>query len=307
MSNKKFAILAPLLISILIYGCSNVSDNIVSELQQSDKEAIKQLLENNDFIASTELSLNDNTYLPPNFDMDEISKEIYPLKWGRIIKKVTREYEYEQINDTLVVVTIIRSIESNFLIAASFTKGSRELDTVVVKPLSESYYRKVKVVKTSTGRWRIHSISLVQGGTGNDNMKIKKIEMTFPNGNTVEITDPLNQFFRPGFFFRHRRDFVPVFRPFARVNLKVTIETSAPDTNFVGVTYGVNRFRRHRIRRALHLVSSDGNVKVYEGTIRVHLHRGAFNAFVHAVTKESLFDDSAPISISVWGVPYIVN
>jgi len=36
------------------------------------------------------------------------------------------------------------------------------------------------------------------------------------------------------------------------------------------------------------------------------MHRGSFNAMLHAISRESLYDDSAPVSVSVWGVPYVV-
>jgi hypothetical protein len=38
----------------------------------------------------------------------------------------------------------------------------------------------------------------------------------------------------------------------------------------------------------------------------VHFHLGFFNAGVDALTKETLFDDQAPYSVSWWGIPYRV-
>lgn len=294
---------------LLIYGCTKESE-IVSSLSNSDKEVIKQIIENDDFIASADASLNDGTYLPPEFDFGSFSKAFYPLRWGRIVKKVTKEYDYEQVNDTLVVVTVTRTVESDLKIAGSYTSGKTTPDTVITKPLKEVFKRKVQVVKVSSAdttrarKWKIWAVSLVQGGTENSNIAIKKISLTLPNGNVVEVTDPLNQFYRPGFW--GYRDGVPSFNPSATVKFTVTVQSATPDTDIVSLTYGVDRFGFFRARKLFKLVSSSGGQEVYQADVKVHLHRGSFNAMIHAISRESLYDDSAPVSVSVWGVPYVV-
>ncbi|CUS77517.1 hypothetical protein JGI7_00824 [Candidatus Kryptonium thompsonii] len=308
MLKSKFSFLALILLGIvLIAGCTKESE-ITSPLSNSDKEIIKQIIENDDLIATSDVSLNDGTYLPPDFDFGSLSKEIYPLRWGRVVKKVTREYEYEQVNDTLVVVTVIRTVESDLKIAGTYTQGQTTPDTVVTKPLKEVFKRKVQVVKRESAdgakRWRIWAVSLVQGGTENSNIVIKKIALTLPNGNVVEVTDPLNQFYRPGFL--GHREGVPAFNPSQPVKVSVTVQSATPDTDIVSMTFGVDRFGFHRARKLFRLVSQDGTEEVYEANIKVHLHRGSFNAMIHAISRESLFDDSAPVSVSVWGVPYVV-
>lgn len=295
----------------VISGCMKESD-ITSPLSEIDKETIKQVIESDDFIATTDASLNDATYLPLEFDLSSLSKPIYPIRWGRVVKKVTKEYEYEKVNDTLVIVTVIRTVESNLKIAASYTQGNRIPDTVITKPLKEVFKRKVQVVKREGNdtlrtirRWRVWAVSLVQGESENSNISIKKISLTFPNGDVVEITDPLNQFYRHG-FLGHRRGEVPLFNSGQDVKIRVTVQSAMPDTDLVSMTYGVDRFGFHRLRKLFNMVERNGNEEIYESTVRVHTHRGSFNAMIHAISRESLFDDSAPVSISVWGVPYIV-
>ncbi len=299
-----------LALAVLIFGCTKES-GLVSSFSDADKEAIKQVIESDDFISSVDAALNDGTYLPPNFEIGSLSKEFYPLRWGRIVKKVTKEYDYEQVNDTLVVVTITRTVESDLKIAGTYAQGKTIPDTVITKPLSEVFKRKVQVVRvgnadtTRAGRWRVWAVSLVQGGTQNSNIQIKKITLTLPNGNVVEVTDPLNQFYRPGFL--GHRDGVPSFNPSATVKFTVTVQSATPDTDIVAMTFGVDRFGFFRARKLFQFVSSNGSgEEVYEADIRVHLHRGSFNAMVHAISRESLFDDSAPVLVSVWGVPYVV-
>lgn len=307
MLKSKFSFLAVVLLGIaLIAGCTKES-GIISPLSNSDKEAIKQVIESDDFIAGLDVSLNDGTYLPPDFDFNSFSKGIYPLRWGRVVKKVTKEYEYEQVNDTLVVVTVIRTVESDLKIAGTYTQGKTTPDTIITKPLKEVFKRKVQVVKKEAAGmrgWRIWAVSLVQGGTENPNIVIKKIALTLPNGNVIEVTDPLNQFYRPGFL--GFRDGVPAFNPSQSVKVSVTVQSATPDTDIVSMTFGVDRFGFHRARKLFRLVSQSGNEEVYEADVRVHLHRGSFNAMIHAISRESLFDDSAPVSVSVWGVPYVV-
>ncbi|MCS7229933.1 MAG: hypothetical protein RMJ81_06325 [Candidatus Kryptonium sp.] len=309
MLKTKFSLLTLVFTVIfLIAGCTRDSE-ILSPLSNADKEVIKQIIENDDLIASVDVALNDGTYLPPNFDFGSIPRAIYPLKWGRVVKKVTKEYEYEQVNDTLVVVTVIRKVDSDLKIAATYTQGNRTPDTIITKPLKEVFKRKVQVVKKETSdtsrarKWRIWAVSLVQGGTETSNITIKKITLTLPNNNVVEVTDPLNQFYRPG-FLGHRG--VPSFNPAQTVKISVTVQSAAPDTDLVSMTYGVDRFGFHRARKLFTMVSRSGNEEVYEAEMRVHMHRGSFNAMIHAISRESLYDDSAPISVSVWGVPYVV-
>lgn len=310
MLKTKFSFLAFILaIVFLISGCTKESE-IVSTISNLDKEAIKQVIENDDLIATLDASLNDGTYLPIEFDFNSFSKAIYPLKWGRIVKKITKEYDYEQVNDTLVVVTITRRVESDLKIAATYTQGSKTPDTIITKPLNEVFKRKVQVVKkesadtTKARKWRIWAVSLVQGGTENSNITIKKIALTLPNGDVIEVTDPLNQFYRPG-FLRHQGG-IPSFNPSQNVKISVTVQSAAPDTDLVSMTFGVDRFGFHRARKLFKMVSQSGNEEVYEADVKVHMHRGSFNAMIHAISRESLFDDSAPVSVSVWGVPYVV-
>lgn len=304
----KFVFLA-LFLALLIYGCTKESE-IASSFSESDKEVIKQIIEDDEFIASADAALNDGTYLPPDFDFGSFSKEFYPLRWGRVVKKVTKEYEYEQVNDTLVVVTITRTVESDFKIAGTYTEGKTIPDTVVSKPLTEVFKQKVQVVKVANAdtirarKWKIWAVSLVQGGTVNSNITIKKVTLTLPNGNVIEVTDPLNQFYRPGFL--GHRDGVPSFNPSAIIKFTVTVQSATPDTDIVSMTYGVGRFGLFRARKLFQLVSSANGEEVYEANVKVHLHRGSFNAMIHAVSRESLYDDSAPISVSVWGIPYVV-
>jgi hypothetical protein len=309
MLRSKLSLLALFLVGIfLISGCTKESE-LTSTLTSADKEAIKQIIESDDFISGADVALNDGTYLPPNFEFGSLSKEFYPLRWGRVVKKVTKDYNYEQVNDTLVIVTITRTVESDLKIAGSYTQGKTTPDTVITKPLTEVFTRKVQVVKKENAdapnarKWRIWAVSLVQGGTQNSNITIKKITLTLPDGNTIEVTDPLNQFYRPGFLGRHG---VPSFNPSALVKFTVTVQSATPDTDIVSMTYGVDRFGFFRARKLFKMVSSSGNEEVYEAELKVHLHRGNFNAMIHAISRESLYDDSAPVSVSVWGVPYVV-
>ncbi len=308
LRSKLFLLAFSLVGIILISGCTKESE-LTFPLTNADKEVIKQIIESDDFITSEDVALNDGTYLPPNFEFGSLSKEFYPLRWGRVVKRVVKDYDYDQVNDTLVVVTITRTVESDLKIAGTYTQGKKTPDTVITKPLTEVFKRKVQVVKkasadtTRARRWRIWAVSLVQGGTQNSNITIKKITLTLPDGNTIEVTDPLNQFYRPGFLGRHG---IPSFNPSALVKFTVTVQSAAPDTDIVAMTYGVDRFGFFRARKLFNMVSSSGNEEVYEAELKVHMHRGNFNAMIHAISRESLYDDSAPISVSVWGVPYVV-
>ena len=140
--------------------------------------------------------------------------------------------------------------------------------------------------------------------------------LELPNGNTVEITDP-EQFwlrYRWKYMFTHQRctNDVPEFQAGQSVKLQVTVESTSADTDIVVLRYGYLGLNKRRTRLALVSEELSGGlyVRVYEISraqpMYMHFHRGFFNMSVDAMTRETLFDDSAPYAVSWWGVPYRV-
>ena len=90
------------------------------------------------------------------------------------------------------------------------------------------------------------------------------------------------------------------------------MSTSA-DTDVVALRFGFDLFHKKRVQLAL--VSETKNTdntftRVYEISRTApqywHFHAGWFNLGVDAMTRGTVYDDTAPYSVSWWGIPYRV-
>jgi hypothetical protein len=167
--------------------------------------------------------------------------------------------------------------------------------------------------------WIPVASSLVEGGTvpPNNLIKITKLELITANG-TIEITDPQDYYLRYGWARLGQvrealqKGQVPEYTGGQEVRIRVTLESSSPDTDFVAVRYGFLGLHWKRFPMTMVEEVNNGGVytRVFE-TLRtrpvyIHFHRGWFTMGIDAVTHETLFDDSAPYSASWWGIPYRV-
>jgi len=92
----------------------------------------------------------------------------------------------------------------------------------------------------------------------------------------------------------------------------VTVVSASADTDLVALRYGFDVLRLHGARRLMTFVSQTQNgdgtyTRVFEKSWNVHAHGGYFAMGVDAATHATLFDSSAPYSVSWWGIPYHVR
>ncbi|MEE9288654.1 MAG: hypothetical protein V3U69_03585 [Bacteroidota bacterium] len=302
------------LAALVMIGCDDQDSEIITPVFDTEEDYFRSVISNDPFFASEEATLNDGAALPPDYNdsMGKINTEIFPLRFGRLIESINRNVEFERFDDTLVVATVTMTITGQFLIAAAYSDTSAVPDTLIEKPFTSTALRKIKFFRIGRFRehhrnWVFKAISLVEGGTDSDEIQIKELKLEFPSGNSIVVTSPTD------FFLYFDLPFfpIPIFRPDSEVRLRVTLTSDSPETDMVVLRYGAGRtgLRRHRIR--LKLVSEtqvgDSYERVYELTWNIHFHLGKFNAHVDAVTHGTLFDDTAPVSTSFWGVPYIVQ
>ena len=77
------------------------------------------------------------------------------------------------------------------------------------------------------------------------------------------------------------------------------------------LTHGGDPRGLHRGKVKFDFVSSTqsggGYDKVYEQTFETHQWPGFFHAVINASPGQVIKDDSAPVEISTWGIPYVVK
>jgi hypothetical protein len=242
----------------------------------------------------------------------DVATPIYPRGWGRRITQVTRTIDFDSVSDTLVIATITHTMTGEIRIAAKYSLQDTTI-TIITKPFVEETHRKVKfyrVDRTNDTRrnWRPREVSAVKGGTQNSSIIINQIEARI-GADTVLVTDPTDFFFKLGHFGGRE---VPQFGSSQPITIRVTVTSSSPDTDFVSLhrpaMLMAGNFKPAHARMALVSQTQVGSsyVRVYEYSWNSHL-TGRHHVFVTALTRESLFDDQAPFSSQVWGIPYIVQ
>jgi hypothetical protein len=279
-------------------------DNPVSS---QDQAAIANLISQDALFTTDATALNDGP--APLLKTDSA---ITPRFWGRWIQNASRDVVYDQVDDTTVVATITVNLKGQVWIRAKSTMR----DTIFYKPLEESIVHKAKFNRfvgadTAHVRWKLVAVSGTEGGTTNGGIVIQNVTL-FLGNDTVQVMDPLNTFFEFG--HRFTRLWMPEFRedPAASFKVQVTVKSTDPDSDIVSahrpIWFGMGCSYR---RAVMSLVSSTPNG---DGTFtRVYEHRwegafmGRYNAFVGTMTRQSIYDDRAPFSSSVWGIPFVID
>jgi hypothetical protein len=272
---------------------------------------------NDEFVNNDEQSIDDQEVQPTDYGtFGKIDAAITPLRWGRFVRNVSRTAtDTVYRGDSIAVVHIRKVITGVLKIRAINGAG----DTVLIdKPFTDAAERNIifrrfgRETKRFWLNWLPVAISLVDGGTVSpSNINITKLEIITPN-DTITITDPLSFYLRfPARRILHtgRMD-VPEFVGAPRVIVKATVVSSSPDTDLVALRFGMDPLHKRRIR--MQCVSRVQVGSNYEGVFQapafqMHVFPGAFHIAVDALTRETLFDDQAPYSVSWWGFPYRVR
>lgn len=311
---KKFFFLIPLFLFALT-GCSEESigtdpgaatdDQALQELATEDSSA--QSFEENYDDAGTHFFLN-----------TAVQGNIYPIKIGRRINSVSRQFS-RQITGDSAYVTMTSTYTGVFIIEASYepvTPGDTTVtaDTVIQKPFTSVIVRNMVFVRINSSNnprlnWKLVKISLPAGGTSSDNIIINKAVLTFANGDSLVITNP-NEFFlsrNPSGVMRG----IPVVLRNTVVRLRVEIYSAYADDDFVTLTHSANLRGFFRVKRRLELISSEvsgsGYAKVYEHSFLAGNAQGHFHAVIDATPRGVLFDSAAQFETKVWGIPYFVR
>ncbi|MEN8191705.1 MAG: hypothetical protein ABFS12_02740, partial [Bacteroidota bacterium] len=283
----------------------------------SDQDQIQKLIEEDDVIQSFEPNYNEEEAM--DFVTDGLAKAIYPVRVGQKMRLVNKNINIDIQGDTAYAF-ITKTFEGILFIAASYdefsTIDSNVVDTLIQKEFTANMTRNVILVKRNLSgevinplkKWRIHAISLSEGGVLTENIQITKMTIYLPNGNEIVIDSPNDYYLtrEPGL----QRQ-LPIVRCGEEVTIKMEIRSKYEETDFVSLTWGALRSGRHyRSKKLFKLISLeyDGTYynKVYANTWRANYWPGFKHAIINAMPKQVIFDDETPVETSTWGVPYLV-
>ena len=315
---KYLAAFTFLSLTILVTGCKNsvtgpspVNNNQTS-LQTADKKAMTSMAEQDSAVSSFGTNYNETQNV--NY-LGKTNSPITPVfVWQHVILK-DKNYDFNKAGDS-VYVKITKTFEGVLnIVASSQQDTTSKPDTIVTKNFTSVITRKLLFERIDSTdnpyrNWKLVGISLVSGGTTTDNFNINKLTVTTSDGNNIVIDSPENYFLarkkRWGWWHHfpsmHQRDTVTV---------SVEVYSAYADTDFVTLTYGADFFGMHRNKARLDLVSStpsgNGYMRVYRKTFNVGGYHGYFHAVLNAFTRQTIYDDSAPVETSTWGIPYKVD
>lgn len=302
-----------LVLTFISFFAACQDSSIVEPDITTDKQAMEKLVSEDSVMNSFEPNFNEEG--ETEF-LGKVNADIYPFKVWHRMRLVNRNLTIDIQGDTAYGV-VTNTFEGKLFIAASYDPNATEPDTVVQKPFTSIITRNVVFVKIQNNpnperNWRIAAISLLEGGTQSPNIDITKFTAFLPNGDTLVITSPNDYYLIRNWQHWWRWRHIPVLQPGQEVLLRIELTSAYADTDFVTITFGADRFGMHRLKKRFVLVSStpNGNLfdKVYEQTFTPRpLARGFFHAIINATPKQVIFDDSTPVEMESWGVPYFVR
>lgn len=298
-----------LMILALFVRCQ---DEVVSSIDNeptTDKAAMEKLVDEDSSLTSFDYNYDEEGAM--DF-LGKINATIYPFRVGQKMRLVNRTLSID-IQDTIAYGTITKTFEGTLLIAVSYDSLGTEPDTLIKKLFTAVVTRNLifkKIADTPHPRrnWILAAISLPEGGTQSPNIDITKMTIFLPNGDTLSINSPNDYYLRRGWGWWHR---IPFLGMGEDVTIRVELYSAYQEDDFVTLTWGANRWIKHRVKKLFDLVSSTPNGngwdKVYEQTFRTHQWPGFYHAIINGMPRQVVLDDATPVESEAWGIPYFVH
>ncbi len=303
-----------LLITLLLVGCSN---EIINPQVTEDDFLKQQVLESDeiaDFLASTDVTLDDE--LERNFEYDDYgflktAEPIIPLRWGRKIENINKSLTVIRESDSVAIVLVTKRITGNLIIKAIKNNDT----TKVVKPFIETTNRKVRFVRIGRDtdvrkNWKPVAITVVEGKTATKDFNFTKLEIITPN-DTLQISNPLSYWM----LLNPVRGGVVNIPPGTTLTVRLTLNSENGDPEYAMLRHSTDHKNKHRVRTKMNLISTTGvpgnYIRIYEKSFTSRLPQimmvGRFNLIVDVMSYNSLNDDTAPYMDMFWGMPYITK
>jgi hypothetical protein len=297
-----------------LVGCAK--DSGPNDTQTDPKQLAAEAV-----IAIDSLFTSDIDYLDdgnPNDGTGLIAKidtAILPINWGRKIDRSSflRTVTTQVLNDSTVECTITHSWSGTL-----WVRGRLQGDTTrrtYLKPFTEQTMRKIRLVKfqntTDEKRnWRLKEVSAMKGGTTSAPLISIDNVVFYVGTDTLNVSDPLNYFLQIGRPMNQHG--VPVLPASFTQGFRVRVTITSPDSiNHVTAhrPYWQNGWRfRAPMGNPISSVKNVDNsfTNVYEYSWR-GVWSGRHHIVVSAVPKNVVFDNVAPASSTIWGIPFIVE
>jgi len=309
LSRYILAFFALMMVALFVRCQDEMSVDPVDNEPTTDQAALEKLVDEDSSLTSFDYNYDEEGV------MDFLGKTdiaIYPLRVGQKMRLVNRTVSID-IQDTIAYGTITKTFEGLLLIAATYDSLSTEPDTLIKKSFTAVVTRNVifkRINRTPYPRknWLIAAISLPEGGTQSPNIDVQKLTIFLPNNDTLIIESPNDYYLRRGWGWWHR---IPILGSGESVTLRLELYSAYEEDDFVTLTYGANRWIKHRVKKLFDLVSSTPNGsgfdKVYEQTFTTHQWPGFYHAIINAMPRQVVFDDATPVETEAWGVPYFIH
>ena len=144
MKSNHISHLVMIMMLFMISSCVERDPIAVTPLPVPDAMALQRAAMEDEFVSSELIPLSDDESSP--MTVAGRSGALSPIKVFKIIKKTERLESVtgvEQVNDTALIVTVTRRTEGTLLLRASYNLDASQPDTVIRKPLAESFSRRV--------------------------------------------------------------------------------------------------------------------------------------------------------------------
>ena len=244
--------------------------------------------------------------------LGKVNTDIYPFRVGQKMRLVNRTLSID-FQDTIAYGTLTKTFEGLLLIAASYDSNATEPDTLIKKPFTavvtiNIIFKKIASTPYPRRNWIIAAISLPEGGTQSPNIDIQKMTIYLPNEDSLVVESPNDYYLRRGWGWWHN---IPILGFGESATIKVELYSAYEEDDFVSLTWGANRWVKHRVKKLFELVSSTANGngwdKVYEQTFTTHQWPGFYHAIINALPQQVILDDTTPVESESWGIPYFVH
>jgi len=310
---KHFLPLVFLGVIVFFVGCQDNSVQPTVSQTTTDKQAITDAINADSLLATFDTNFNEDGALSY---LAKTNSAIKPFKVWQKTQLANKVVDVTYSADT-AYAHITKTFNVTLYISGTLDVNASKPDTLIKKSFTSVITRNAVLVKiaredSSKNRWVVKAVSLPEGGTASSNIDITNLTVFLPNGDTLSISSPNDYYLiRKWGWFWWRWHNVPVIQRDRDVKIQVELTSAYADTDFVSLTFGADRFGYHRCKKRFDLVSSTDNGgvydKVYEQTFKGDYYPGFFHAIINALPKQVIFDDSAAVESSTWGIPYYVK
>ncbi|MFH0990172.1 MAG: hypothetical protein V1799_09175 [bacterium] len=267
-----------------------------------DKKYLETFIENSSLLNGDVQPLNDG-------EVKMVSEFGYPLKWGRVIQNASKNITFDETGDRDVIATIQRTIKGILRSSAPYQVSARVRMMNLSKPFTEfskrkAHFRRIAETKDPSKNWKLSAVSVVKGGTEDQNVSIDEIRLELSSGEKISIKGVEEQVWP----FGQNDPRIATVDAESMVNVTVKLHSRSLEPNMMVLRSGFGSWNyrgilpfRSENRTGRHYLHT------YEDRVWTRPQPGVYHAIVDAITRETLCISDAPVSTSFLGLPYVVQ